>query len=271
MRILSGVSIFLVLAVCVSAQRSANNPASGVFQNAAMTSAPETSPRDQALTRAALDMIHKEYSDAADIYKSLLRDTPNDANLWNQLGIAYHQQGMVGDALRCYERATKLNKKDAPAWNNIGTVYFQERRLPKAIRTYKRAIGLDSANATFYSNLGIADLNDKHVPEALDAFRQAVKLDPDVFVQNGRVGSILQDRSADDHGTFFFLVAKSFAAQGNAERCAFYLRKSADEGYEKIGSAKTDPAFSGVLKDPSIREILGLAPLAPVSPQSMGL
>jgi tetratricopeptide (TPR) repeat protein len=263
--------ILLVFAVSAGAQEAPDNsnPMRGPMQSGGIPT--DAASREDALTRASLDMIHKQYADAADIFRELLRTTPNDSVLWNRLGIAYHQQSLLGDALKCYERAAKVSKGGGDAWNNMGTVYFQEHKLSKAIRTYKKAIGINSQNATFYSNLGIAYLNEKHVPEALDAFRQAVKLDPEVFGQTGSVGTILQDRSVSNPGMFFFMLAKSFAVTGNAERCAYYLRKSRDEGYTDFEKAKTDPAFSGMLTNPSVREVLGMPEISSSPGRSQGI
>ena len=130
------------------------------------------------------------------------------ASLWNRLGIAYHQQSLLGDALKCYEHAAKVSKGNGEAWNNMGTVYFQEHKLAKAIRTYKKAIGFNSQNATFYSNMGIAYLNDRHVPEALDAFRQAVRLDPEVFGQTGSVGTSSAGQVCDEPRNVFLHAGK---------------------------------------------------------------
>jgi tetratricopeptide (TPR) repeat protein len=268
MRNVWAAGFILMFAVSAGAQQTPENPLRVPMQSAGLS--PDPASRDEELTRASLDMIHKQYADAADIFRELLRDTPNDASLWNRLGIAYHQQSLLGDALKCYEHAAKVSKQSGEAWNNMGTVYFQEHKLSKAIRTYKKAIGINSQNATFYSNLGVAYLNNKHVPEALDAFRHAVKLDPDVFGQTGSVGTILQDRSVSNPGMFFYMLAKSFAASGNAERCAYYLRKSRDEGYADIDKAKTDPAFSGMLTNPRVREVLGLPDVTPAPGNSQG-
>ena len=253
--------VVLSLAVVVSAQQFPEEPTSNV--NQAVGVSPDTSAREASLERAALDMIHKDYAGAADIYRGLLRDTPNDGVTWNRLGIAYHQQSLLGDALRCYQRATKVDKKNGDGWNNMGTVYFQEKKFAKAIRTYKKAIALNADRATFYGNIGIAYMNNKKVPEAMESFRQAVKLDPDVFDDSSRIGTVLQDRSVGNRGMFFFMMAKSFAGAGNVERCVYYLRKSRDEGYVDFGKATTDPGFSSVLSNPSVRELLGLPALPP--------
>jgi Tfp pilus assembly protein PilF len=253
--------VVLSFAVTVSAQQFPDPSPTNSDQ--AVGVARDTSARETALERAALDMIHKDYAGAADIYRGLLRETPNDSMTWNRLGIAYHQQSLLGDALKCYERATKVDKKNGDGWNNVGTVYFQEKKFAKAIRAYKKAIALNSTHATFYGNMGIAYLNYKKIPEAMDSFRQAVKLDPNVFMETASFGTVLQDRTVGNRGMFFFMMAKSFAGTGNAEQCAYYLRKSRDEGYADFGKATTDPGFSSVLNNPSVRELLGLPALPP--------
>jgi tetratricopeptide (TPR) repeat protein len=269
MKIIWMASVSLAIAVTASGQQPPDNSLRPAQQSQNTESV--GSPREQALTHAALDMIHKDYAQAVDIYKTLIRQEPNDASLWNRLGIAYHQQSMLGDALKCYEKATKLDKKSGDGWNNIGTVYYQEQKWSKAVRAYRKAIALNQQEATFYSNIGLAYLNNKKVPEALQSFNTALKLDPDVFSQTSRVGTVLQDRSANDRGMFYFLLAKSFATANNAERCAYYLRKAVDEGYAGIATVANDPGFAGVITDPGVRVVLGLPALPAAAPRSRGI
>jgi Tfp pilus assembly protein PilF len=267
MRKIRMASVALAFAVSVFAQQPPDKPPAPLQSGGTTT---EKSPRDLAIEKATLDMIHKDYADAAEIYKGLLKETPTDAGLWNHLGIAYHQQAMLGDALKSYEKASRVDKKNGDAWNNMGTIYFQEKKWAKAIRAYKKAIALNSQVATYHSNMGIAYLNSNHVPQALESFNTALRLDREVFDHSGRVGTVLQDRSSNDQGKFFFVLAKSFAASGNAERCGYYLRKSRDEGYKGLDAAKNDPEFKRVLTDPVVREVLGLPAISP-PPHTMGM
>jgi tetratricopeptide (TPR) repeat protein len=115
--------------------------------------------------------------------------------------------------------------------------------------------------AVLYSNLAYAYFGDKKYEEAISSFRQALALDPQLFEHNSsRSGSLLQDRSVNDRGRFYYLLAKSFAEAGNLERCMIYLRKAKDEGYTQLAAAKSDPAFAAVLKEPGIQEILAPKP-----------
>lgn len=206
--------------------------------------------------QADLLMARKEYSEAVAVYQKLIEQAPRNAVYVNKLGIAYHQQAMLKIAQRFYEQSVKIDPHYPDAFNNIGTVFYQRRKFRKAIQYYKKALKIRDDLPSVYSNLGYAYFSEKHYPEAMEAFQRALQLDPTVFEHSSRSGSILQDRSVGDHGTFYFLLAKSYAQMGNVERCIHYLRKAREEGYSSMATVKTDPAFSAMLQDPGIKEII---------------
>lgn len=210
--------------------------------------------------RADILMARKQYSEAGPLYQKLLLQEPRNAVLLNKTGIAYHQQAMLEQAKRYYERAIKADRTYANAYNNVGTIHYQRKNYRKAIQAYKKALEIRPDMPAVHSNLGYAYFMQKHYEEALAAFRRAVELDPEVFERSHRSGSLLQDRSVDDHGLFYFFLAKSFATMGNPKRCAHYLKKARDEGYKNLASIQTDPAFAAVIKDPGVQEVLQGAP-----------
>jgi len=247
----------------VFAQQASSTPSSGVNSQASSgLQSTQTPGKDEEL-RADVLMARKEYAEAVPIYQNLIRQEPRNAVLLNKLGIAYHQQAMLGQAKRYYQRAAKADPTNANAVNNIGTVYYQRRKYRKAIHFYEKALAIRQDIPAIYSNLGYAYFGQKHYEEAMAAFHRALELDPSVFERSEHAGSLLQDRSVTDHALFYFFLAKSFATMGNAERCAHYLRKARDEGYRGLASVKTDPAFARVLHDPRVQEIL--QPTAPVA------
>ncbi len=219
-------------------------------------------PREDEELHADLMMVRKQYIEAAALYQKLLQQEPHNAVLLNKLGIAYHQQTMLDQAKRYYERAAKADRTYASAYNNIGTIYYQRRRYGKAIRAYKKALELSPNLAAIHSNLGYAYFGQKHYEEAMGAFHRAIELDPAVFDRTHSTGTLVRDLSVSDHGLFYFFLAKSFAQMSDAEHCAQYLKKARDEGYAGLASAKTDPAFAGVLDDPAVVEVLQLTPPA---------
>jgi len=209
-----------------------------------------------------LYMVRKQYREAAGLFKKLSDEDPRNPVYLNKLGIALHQQAALGLALKYYERAVKVDPRYADAENNVGTIWYQRKKYEKAVKAYQKAIAIRSDMAVLYSNLGYAYFGDKKYEEAIFAFRRALILDPQLFEHNGsRSGSILQDRSVEDRGRFYYMLAKSFAQAGDLERCIHYLRKAKDEGYKQFTDIKKDPAFGAALKDPAVQELLVPKPL----------
>ena len=204
-----------------------------------------------------LYMVRKQFREAAEMFKKLSDQDPRNPVYLNKLGIALHQQTALGLALKYYERAVKVDPRYADAENNVGTIWYQRKKFEKAIKAYNKAIAMRSDMAVLYSNLGYAYFGDKKYEEAIAAFHHALVLDPQLFEHNGsRSGSILQDRSVDDRGRFYYMLAKSYAQAGDLDRCIHYLRKAKDEGYKNITDIKKDPAFGAALKDPAVQELL---------------
>jgi tetratricopeptide (TPR) repeat protein len=204
-----------------------------------------------------LYMIRKEYREAAGLFKKLSDQDPRNPVYLNKLGIALHQQEALGLALKYYERAVKVDPRYADAENNVGTIWYQRKKYEKAVKAYQKAIAIKSDMAVLYSNLGYAYFGDKKYEQAIYAFRQALILDPQLFEHNGsRSGSILQDRSVEDRGRFYYMLAKSYAQAGDLDRCIHYLLKAKDEGYKQFADIKKDPAFGAALKDPAVQELL---------------
>ena len=262
----AAVAFTLLVGSSGAAQQLVSPPSPNSPQTPANASIPASeaarprTPREDEELRADLFMARKQYPEAADVYQKLVAQEPRNAVLLNKLGIACHQQMMLEQAKRYYQRAAKADKTFANAYNNLGTIYYQRKNYRKAIRAYKQALELNPSFAVVHSNLGYAYFGEKHYDEAMDAFRRALAIDPAVFDRGHSAGSLLQDRSVSDHGLFYFFLAKSFAQMGNAQRCAQYLRKARDEGYQGLAAAKTDPAFARVLHDPTVEEILEMTP-----------
>jgi tetratricopeptide (TPR) repeat protein len=279
------VTVILVLGISFAPSSFAKNAKNAESPSAAVSSSVgsiPTMPMQQAVPQipAAADpsvitvhpdltdeqlgdlyMVRKQYREAAQLFKRLSDASPQNAVYLNKLGISLHQQEALTLALKYYERAVKVDPKYADAENNIGTIWYQRHRYGKAIRAYQHAINIRKDMPVLYSNLAYAYFEDKKYEESLQSFRAALALDPKFFEASGsRAGSILQDRSVDDRGRFYFMLAKSFAEAGNLERCIIYLRKAKDEGYKAMDAAKSDPVFAAYLKVPEVQEALSPKP-----------
>lgn len=253
--------IFFLVLVVGGADRAASAQESGSSDDSD-NSSPNPTPltnRQRAEIRADIQMAQKNYVAAVAAYEALLKDEPKDALLLNKMGIAYQQLGNFKLSERYYKKAAHADKKFLTAINNLGTVEYQEKRYGRAIKYYKKAL-VGNETSSIYSNLGYALYANKQFPEAIAAFTRALALDPNVFDRRGGVGALVQQRSAPDPGLFYFLLAKSFAKAGDAERAARYLKISRDDGYKDFHAAETDPEFAAVIKDPRVQEVLQVQP-----------
>jgi tetratricopeptide (TPR) repeat protein len=235
------------------------------MQTQSQVSNPAANPEDRQLSgeeMGDLYMARKQYREAMEQYRSLSEQDPRNAVYLNKLGIALHQQTVLGAALKYYERAVKANPKYADAENNIGTIWYQRKKYSKAIRAYQKAIKMRDDMPVLYSNLGYAYFSQGKFDASIAAFRTALAKDPQFFERgSSRTGSVLQDRSVSDRGRFYFMLAKSFAEAGNFERAILYLRKAKEEGYTQINDVKKDPAFAAVLTDPVVIDLLTPKPV----------
>jgi len=256
-----GSFLFVLSVIPALAQTDSSTP-----DQAAPTVSDSQKLSDEEMGR--LYLVRKQYTEAQQLFHRLTVEHPDSALYWNELGIALHSQSDLQGALKCYQKSAKLDKHYPDPENNIGTVYYARKKYPKAIRAYKHAISIKDDSAPFYLNLGMAYFAEKQYEDSIASFRKALQYDPDAFDNaKARSGTIIQDRSiATDRGTFYFLLAKSFAQSGNAERCALYLKKAKDEGYQDMKSVKSDPAFAQVMKDPAIQEVLEAKPQEAAQP-----
>ena len=214
------------------------------------------SPKQMQEERAKVQMAEKRYEAAIDTYQDLLKTDPKNAVFMNMIGIAYLDLNNYDQAKKFFARSSKADKKYSSAINNLGMVYYHQKNYRGAIREYVRAVKVDPDQAGTHSNLGFAYYNTNKFPEAAAEFQKALALDPKIFERNDRAGAMVQDRSVNNHGQFFFMMAKVYAQKGDAAHCAEYLRKSLDEGYKEVAKAATDPAFKDVINDPSVQDVL---------------
>ncbi|HUA01438.1 MAG TPA: tetratricopeptide repeat protein [Candidatus Aquilonibacter sp.] len=217
---------------------------------------------EEAEMRARIQMARKDYAEAAKSYERLLKSDPKDAALLNQLGIAYQELGDFGQAERAYKRAIHADKNYASAMNNLGSLEYSQEHYKRAIKYYRKAVLIpDGARAVIYGNLGYAYFSNLQYAPALEAFGKALAIDPDVFGHKSGVGATVQQRSSQDPGRLYFLVAKSYAKTGDAEHAAHFLKEARDDGYRDFTAAKTDPDFARVIRDKRVQEVFDIQPV----------
>jgi tetratricopeptide (TPR) repeat protein len=204
----------------------------------------------------------KAYLDALDYYRSALAKEPNNARLYNKVGINELQMARFSEARKDFERAIKNDRQFADAYNNLGVIYYLQKKYGKAIKQYEAAIKLHPDSASFYSNMGAAYFARKDYVKAGLAYNQALQLDPDIFERTSHTGVLAQMSSPADRAHYYYVLAKLYAKGGIADRSLQYLRRAMEEGYKGIEDVYKDEEFAGLRKDPRFTELMAARPMA---------
>ena len=78
------------------------------------------------LSRAKSAVISRDFPLATRLYRQLLRDSPKDINILNQLGELYIKSGKDEQALGIYRRISEINPEEIAPYITMGGIY---RRL----------------------------------------------------------------------------------------------------------------------------------------------
>lgn len=222
---------------------------------------PDDLSAPQLEARADILRAEKNYIDAIDYYRAAMRKQ-DSAVIENKWGISELQLFRIDEAMRRFERATKLDRNYADALNNLGVSYYIKRNYNKAIKEYRRAIKLNAESASFHSNLGSALFARKEFDKASEEYTQAMQLDPDIFNRQSATGVSAKLGSPEDRARFHYTIAKVLAGQGDTEHCLLFLRKAIEDGFPSIDNVYKDAAFAGILKDPRFVTLMASKPEA---------
>jgi len=111
-------------------------------------------------------------------YETMLKVTPNDAELHDDVALLYLGLGFAANAVRHFQASVALKPESAPAHFNLGTALAQAGRFDDSIKSFQEALARRPDYALAHGNLGRVLLAKGNVPEALKHFQEAVRLDP---------------------------------------------------------------------------------------------
>ena len=82
----------------------------------------------------------------------LLADRRSDAKAQVQFGIELAQKKLWKEAEFRWEKAVELDPMYPSAWNNLGIAYEQQGKFPQALKAYEKARELDPKNNLILQN-----------------------------------------------------------------------------------------------------------------------
>jgi protein O-GlcNAc transferase len=152
--------------------------------------------------------------DAADVYREVLKDQPDQPDALHLLGMIHNIRGEYEEAVRLIEKAIAAHPKSAQFHFNLGAALANLGRLDKAADAFQRATELDPKNADAFANLGNAMRRMHRPKEAIAACRRALQLKPNYLEAMITLGNALTDFGQKDESIQVF--RKALALQPNS-------------------------------------------------------
>lgn len=150
---------------------------------------------------------HQDFEKAEGYLSEVVQDGFEFADVYNMLGLIYHQQGKYEKAVRSFEKALDINPNYTDASMNLAVIHNDMGALEKAKAVYLDAQaraqaktspkGLDSFSLGKLSNLH-KDIADVYLSfgmheEAVEEYTKALKLNPDFVDIRTKLGIALRD------------------------------------------------------------------------------
>ncbi|MCC6928536.1 MAG: tetratricopeptide repeat protein [Gemmatimonadaceae bacterium] len=149
---------------------------------------------DRTLVLQAMAEVHllrKESAAAVQLYDRLLQELPHSPKLWNERGIALHQDGRHADAAASYERAIAADEHYVLALNNLGVAHDHAGRPDRAFDAFRRALQEEPGFLKGRLNLALLLFRQDDHQNCLEAYRQVLRLAPEHPVAWNGVGLVL--------------------------------------------------------------------------------
>ena len=125
------------------------------------------------------------------ISKAILKDA-SQAPYLNNLGLALQAQGKLEEALLAYQEATTIKPDYTDAHNNRGIVLQAQGRLEEALAAHQQVVAIKPDFAGGHNNRGIVLQAQGKLEEAMAAYQQALAVNPNYIDAHNNRGNLLQ-------------------------------------------------------------------------------
>ncbi len=142
---------------------------------------------------------NKSDPDAAiSAYQTAYVLTPEDIDIYVNLGSAFYDKEDYDNALQIYRQALEFEPHNAKIHCNLGFLYWGKGDTEEAMKSYELAIKYNDQYDIAYNNLGVIYLDDLgRVKKSIELFRKAVETNPNYALAHfnlARAISIVGDK-----------------------------------------------------------------------------
>ncbi|MDX2432312.1 MAG: tetratricopeptide repeat protein [Bacteroides sp.] len=135
---------------------------------------------DGSITRNIAEYLFEKdhHEEALDIFKMMLKTSPNDRELLEKAGYCYQKLGNYGKAIQYYSRISFTEAQNLWTLKNLGICHRKENNYKAALEVYEKAATLQADDTTIESLTGYCQLKLGNYPTALKHYFKIEYLNP---------------------------------------------------------------------------------------------
>lgn len=198
----------------------------------------------------------KKYKECIDAFSSVLETEPDNADVYNNLGVAYSCSGDFEHAENFYTKAIELDPQLAQAYINLSDLYFKAGDIASAVGTLQRGSYELENNLTIAHLLARVYIEDQRWEDAIVELERVLDGEPenyDAYYDLGHVMFELGDYESaisnfenvleyrEDSELLFYSLAQAYEANNEIDKAiSNYLKSIAVNdkftlAYKKVG------------------------------------
>ena len=148
--------------------------------------------------------------EAEHLYRSILKDNPNNLNAYNNLGVLLQSLNRFEEAIDCSKKAINLKPDYTEAHYNLGITLEKLNKFEEAEKIYRKALDLKPDYAEAYNNLGGVLLKLNKFEEAEKIYRKALDFKSDYAEAYNNLGNTLHKLSRFNEAILSYKKALEF-------------------------------------------------------------
>jgi len=127
-------------------------------------------------------------------YRKAIALSPNDPEIYLNLGILYAQQQQWHDAIKCYQKSLKLQPNFAEGYRKLATALTQVGQQQEAVEYWYRAYSIEPQKATAEEHLILGNtlLRQNLINQAISCYCRAIELNSHLKGAYENLGEALQ-------------------------------------------------------------------------------
>lgn len=198
----------------------------------------------------------RKYKECVDAFSLVLENEPDNADVYNNMAVAYSCMGDIEQAEKFFVKAIELDPQLAQAYINLSDLYYKAGDLASAVGTLQRGSYELEDNLTLAHLLARVYIDDQRWDDAIDELERVLDGEPenyDAYYDLGHVyfemgdyeGAISNFETVtqyrEDSELLFYSLAQAYEANNEIDKAiSNYLKSIAVNdkfslAYKKVG------------------------------------